>query len=139
MLRNNDLRLPEQARALRIRTWALEVALDELVELPFDESLVADGYEPCRELADRLRADGVPGAIVPSAALPGTRNVVLFGPRVAAPYNVPAFSSVDVPASITGEHGEALVALQRIVRYRGDPHPGRRFVFAEPSWELEAA
>jgi len=136
ILRNNDLRRPEQARALRLRTWALEISLDDLVEVPFAAALVDDDYEACRLLADRLRAENAPGAVVPSAALPGTQNVVLFGARVAGPYGAPALSAIDVPASITGENGVALVAVQRLVRFRGDRHPGGRFVFEEPSWKL---
>jgi len=138
VLRGHGLREPAQARALRLRTWALDVATDGLVDVAFEDALVADDVEACRALADRLRARGAPGAIVPSAALPGTRNIVLFGPRVAAPYGIRVLGPVDVKATITGENGQALVALLDLVRFRGDAHPGAGFVFEEPSWELAA-
>jgi hypothetical protein len=60
--------------------------------------------------------------------------VVLFGPFSASPYDVPARNG-ELPASITGEHGSALKTLIGLVRFRGQPHPGREFVFREPAWD----
>jgi hypothetical protein len=151
LVRNADLRRPEQVRAVRTRTWALEVVLDELAEISFDsadqygisaEELVSDDYRACQQLADRLRGQA-PGLIAPSAALPGTRDVILFGPRVAAPYLTARLSMLDVPASITAEDGRPPVALLDIVRFEGDSHPaldawqrGADFRFVEPEWAL---
>lgn len=151
LMRNADLRVPDQIRAVRTRTWALEVPLDDLPEIAFDtaaqfgigaEDLVADDRNACQQLASQLRAQ-VPGIIVPSAALPATRNVVLFGPRVAAPYLTQPVSALDIPASITAEHGQSPLSLLDIVRFVGDPHPaleawrqGLSFDFAEPEWAM---
>jgi hypothetical protein len=103
--------------------------------------LVSDDLRACHRLADRLRAGGVDGAIVPSAALPGTENVVLFGERAAAPYLVDPLSRVDVPASLTADGGRPPIGLLERVRRRGAPHAaleawraGEAFRFAEPSW-----
>lgn len=152
LMRNADLRTLEQACAVQTRTWALDVPLDGLLELDFDTAdrfgitareLVADDCASCQELAGRLRRRRLPGLIVPSASLPGTRNVVLFGPRVAAPYLTEPVSTLDVPASITAEGARPLLALLGIVRFRGEPHPaldarerGSAFEFAEPEWAL---
>ncbi|MGH7080644.1 MAG: RES family NAD+ phosphorylase, partial [Acetobacteraceae bacterium] len=38
--------------------------------------------QPTQDLADRMRAAGSQGIIVPSAALPGTESLVLFGIRL---------------------------------------------------------
>ena len=149
LMRNAELRAVEQIRAISTRTWALEVAIDDLPEITFAtadrfgitaEQLVGDDYGPCQELATRLRAE-VPGLIVPSAALPGTRNVVLFGPRVAAPYLTEPVSSLDVPASITADGARPPTSLRSIVRFAGDTHAaldawlnGSDFRFAEPDW-----
>src|SRR2546428_3801995 len=38
-------------------------------------ALVSDDHSACENFSDRQRARGVRGLIVPSAALPGTRNV----------------------------------------------------------------
>jgi RES domain len=151
LMRNADLRTAEQVSAVSTRTWALEVPLDGLPEITFRsapefgitaEQLIADDHVACQHLAARLR-DGFPGAIVPSAALPGTRNLVLFGPRVAAPYLVAPVSVIDIPASMTADRSGPPLSLRSVVRFRGDPHPalaawqaGASFVFAEPDWSL---
>lgn len=151
LMRNADLRSPDQIRAVQTRTWALEVPLDDLPEIAFDtadqfgisaEDLVADDRSACQQLAVQLR-DQVPGIVVPSAALPATRNVVLFGPRVAAPYVTQPVSALDIPTSITAEHGRPPVSLLDIVRFVGDPHPaleawrqGLSFSFVEPEWAI---
>jgi hypothetical protein len=137
-MRRYDTRTAARARLLDLRTWALDVRLADLVELPFADAWVADDYRACQDLADALREAGRPGAIVPSAALPGTRNVVLFGGRATAPYQDAVVRRADVPASITGEHGCSLTTLVGLVRFRGAPHPGGGHVFREPAWDYEA-
>jgi hypothetical protein len=149
LMRNAELRSSEQVRVISTRTWALEVPIDDLPEITFAnaerfgitaEQLVGDDYGPCQELAVRLRAD-VEGLIVPSAALPGTRNAVLFGPRVAAPYLTRPVSSLDIPASITADGARPPASLREVVRFPGDTHAaldawrnGIDFRFAEPDW-----
>jgi RES domain len=149
-LRAVDLRRREQLAMVRQRTWALRLDLAGVVRIGFAEAadhgvrpgdLVSDDHRACHRLADRLRAAGVPGAIVPSAALPGTENVVLFGERAAAPYLVDPVSAVDVPASLTADGGRPPLGLLERVRRRGVPHAaleawraGEELRFAEPSW-----
>ncbi len=151
-LRATDLRTPEQLGFVRHRTWALRLALDDLPRIGFAEAaehglrpgdLVSDDLRACHRLADRLRAAGAPGAIVPSAALPGTDNVVLFGERAAAPYLVDPLGAVDVPASPTAEAGRPPLGVLERVRRRGAAHAaleawraGEPFRFREPSWAL---
>jgi hypothetical protein len=132
-MRRFDTRTRERARRLDIRTWVLRVPDGEFVDLEFDDRWIDDDWSACQELGDTLRRSGARGLIAPSAALPGTRNVVVFGPCSASPYDVP-FRAGEIPASITGEHGSALETLVGLVRFRGQPHPGRDFVFREPSW-----
>lgn len=152
LMRGHDLRTREQVLAVRMRTWALRVDLGGLPEIAFDgapehgidpSALVADDQDACRALADRLRAAGAPGMIVPSAALPGTRNAVLFGARVASPYLAEPAGAVDVPSSVTADDGRPLAGLLDRVRFRGDRHAaldawarGEPFVFAEPDRAL---
>ena len=149
-LRASELRTAEQLALVRHRTWALRLDLDGLVPIGFAESadhglrpgdLVSDDHRACHRLADRLRAAGTPGAIVPSAALPGTDNVVLFGERAAAPFLLEPLSRVDVPASLTADGGRPPLGVLDRVRRRGAPHAaleawraGEPFRFAEPSW-----
>jgi hypothetical protein len=151
LMRNADLRTHEQVRVVSTRTWVLDVPLGDLPEITFDtageygitaEALIADDHTACQDLSGRLRGQA-PGAIVPSAALPGTRNVVLFGPRVAAPYLTRPVGSIDIPASITADHGRPPISLRALVRFRGDAHTalcawrnGASFRFTEPDWSL---
>jgi hypothetical protein len=153
LMRSNSLRTPDQIRAVHTRTWALEVDVADLPSIGFDNAadfgmeaadLVADERTGCQELATRVRNE-LPGIIVPSAALPGTRNAILFGSRVAAPYLTDPVSFIDVPASITAQDGRPLLSLIDVVRFIGEPHAAlqaweRRdaFTFREPSWSLEA-
>ena len=153
-MRRNTLRTEEQLRAVRLRTWALRLVTEGIEEIGFDnasgfgvdaEALVDDDVSGCQGLAAALRPTGMPGIIVPSAALPGTQNVVLFGPRVGSPYLLEPLGEVDVPASITAEDGRPVAGLLDRVRFLGDPHPaletwkrGQRYVFEEPNWEFPA-
>ena len=82
-------------QTIRWRCWAMEVRIGDLTVIDFDaapaygirpEELVGDDWVPCQELADRRRAAGDRGLIIPSAALPGTRNVVLFDLRRREPF-----------------------------------------------------
>ena len=152
LMRGNELRSIAQLETISTRTWVLHVALDDLPEITFDnaeryeitaEQLVGDDHAPCQELAARLRAQRVAGVIVPSAALPGTRNVVLFGARVAAPYLTGPVSTLDIPASITADRAQPPLSLVTLVRFPGDVHPALEawnnatdFTFAEPDWTL---
>lgn len=149
-VRGTGMHVAEQLALVRHRTWALRLDPTGLVRIGFAEAadhglrpgdLVSDDLRACHRLADRLRAAGVPGAIVPSAALPGTDNVVLFGERAAAPYLLEPLSRVDVPASLTADGGRPPLGVLDRVRRRGAPHPaleawraGEAFRFAEPSW-----
>ena len=149
LMRRADLRTAAQVRGVRMRTWALEAPVEDLPEITFDsaeqfditaEDLVSDDHRACQRLAGVLRGQ-IQGMIVPSAALPGTRNVVLFGPRVAAPYLIRPVSSLDIPASITAEHGRPLTSLLSLVHFVGQLHPalaawehGTDFRFVEPEW-----
>jgi RES domain len=152
-LRGKGFRLPEQVRHVRERTWALRLEQEGLVKVDFHnaddyglaaKALVADDLTECQALAGELRKGGVPGIIVPSAALPGTDNVVLFGARVGSPYQLQPVGAVDVPASITAADGRPILSLLDVVCFRGDVHEalvawqkGDRFEFREPDWTLD--
>jgi RES domain len=144
----------EELLELRGRVWVLRVNEAEIFDLNFGSAaqldiapqhLVGDEHGPCQELADRCRADpSLPKVLlVPSAALPGTRNLVIFGTRIMAPYLYEPIDLVDVPTSITAEDGRPLHSLIDLVRYQGQPHPELRawekrepFQFDEPLTSL---
>ncbi len=154
MLRSGDLRTVEDLRELRVRTWALRVDAEPLVEIDFagagafgitPDELVSDDYTACQGLAARQRIAGVRGLIVPSAALPGTRNLVIFGERIATGYlDEPVDPFLDVPASMTADPAQSPESLLELVRFRGEEdsallawRSGRPFRFAEPDWSFQ--
>lgn len=116
------------------RSWAVRVLDDDLVPITFDsaarhgltpDELIADDWTSCQDMADRLRAAGTPGIIVPSAALPGSENIVLFGPKVASPYLLaPIDPDVDVPTAHSAERSAAPLEILGLIRWHGEPHPG---------------
>jgi hypothetical protein len=150
-LRAEDLREPALVAQ---RVWVMGVALDGLRRVGFADAaghglrpgdLVSDDHRGCRRLAGRLREQGARGLIVPSAALPGTDNLVLFGPRVSSPWIRTALGPLDVPAGMTADRARPPAGFERFVRYRGDEHAGleawragEELDFVDPSWATAA-
>jgi hypothetical protein len=151
LLRNEDRRTRERAVLMRYPLWAIRVQLeDEPFALTFDnaaelgltaEDLVADDHGPCRGLAEAFRRDGQQAFLAPSAALPGTTNLVVLEPRVLAPWNQMPLDDVDWPGSLASQDGHCPEGLWDLIQYRasGTTHPaleawrnGERFVFEEP-------
>ncbi len=132
-LRWNGVKDSDAARHLRRRTWAALFDVEPTV-IEFDdaadwgvtaEDLVSDDHTPCRNLADEVVSNGVVAVRVPSAALPGTENLVVFGQRAPSPYLADVVDSlVDVPCATTAEDGRAQDAIPGLVRHYGQPHAG---------------
>jgi len=133
MLRWRHIRTAAFAAELRVRLWAARFDDDRILRIGFDDAhhhgidgaeLVSDDYNRCQQWASSLRATA-PGIIVPSAALPGTENLVLFGPRVRGPYGAgPIDVQLEVPTDPTPEAGQPPEDLLRLVRWRGTSHAG---------------
>lgn len=114
--------------------WALKLDLSTSGVLSFDTAatyglqasdLVSDDYGPCENFGTRVRADAaLPSTwLVPSAALPGSTNVVVFGPRVMSAFDAdPIDPTVDVPATIAAERATPPAFLLPHVRRFGAPH-----------------
>jgi hypothetical protein len=108
------------------------------------EELISDDYRATQALADRLRSAGTVGFVTPSAAPPGTANVVLLGERVAISYNDDPIEPWELASSMTVSTGTAPESLFPLVRRFGHPHPaldawlrGDEYRFAEPDWAAE--
>ena len=136
-LRRENFRTRDQLLEVSGRLWVTRLRVpDDALDLGFDnartvgvepEDLVGPDYAPCQAFADRWRADETnPQVIlVPSAALPGTKNVVIFGPRVRIPYAWSAVDpDVDVAASVVAERARPPLTLPQVVCYRGGVHAG---------------
>jgi RES domain len=158
LLRNEDRRTRKRALVMRYPLWALRVWLDETpLELTFDNApdfgltaadLVADDHRPCRALARRLRKSGPATFVCPSAALPGTRNLVILEPRVLTGWERVPLDEIDLPGSLAAQDGRCPEGVWDLVHYRGRRrrHPalaaweqGETFEFEEPDVVLAVA
>jgi hypothetical protein len=82
----------------------------------------------------------------PSAALPGTQNLIVLEPHVLVSFNQVPLDEIDWPGSMTSQDGRCPDGLWEAVHYRGTrtKHPGlaawergEAFAFEEP--EVSAA
>lgn len=114
-----------------LNLWAVIVEDDDIVEIGFHncadfdiapENLVGDDYGPTQELGDRLRNEGVSGIRVPSAALPGSDNLVLFGPRILHPYCVSPVTPEEVRTGHLTDGARPPAEVSSIVRWLGTEH-----------------
>jgi hypothetical protein len=114
-----------------LNLWAVAVEDDGIVRITFDscadhhitpEELVGDDHEPTQRLADSSRAAGHGGLIVPSAALPGTENLVLFGAKVLHPYLAEPLSVDEIPTGHLTDGARPPAEVISLVRWFGQPH-----------------
>jgi RES domain-containing protein len=148
-LRTNELRDPDDLKDHRLRVWAVRADISAATRIDFTnaedfeieaEDLISEDHRACRRLAERLREDsrGPRMIVVPSAALPGTENVVIFGERVPIPYLWTPLDEGDLPACVIAERSQPPAEIDALVRYRGEPHAafeewraGRRYRFPD--------
>jgi RES domain-containing protein len=159
LLRNEDRRDRGRALLLRAPLWAVKALLDEdPFDVTFDtasdlgitpEDLVSDDQAACRALAQRFRedSDGPRAFVAPSAALPGTRNLVLLDPFVALSYELSPVAPEDIPVAMAAQDGRCPEGLWDLVHYRSTLithpaldawHSGDEFEFMEPPVALAA-
>lgn len=132
ILRHEDLRREEDAAHYSATLWQLRVTSALIVDYGTFEladaagfppaALVEDDQERCRAEARRLIERGARGLLSPSAALPGSTNLTLFGARVAVPWDSAAELTSAIPARrlATGRPPPGLTAR---TRYFGQPEP----------------
>lgn len=135
MLRHH-LRDGGEPDELILNLWTAIVEVDAHARVHFDncesewgitpEELVGDDYAPTQALAQRVCDAGLRAMIVPSAALPGADNVVLFDKRLAADYLGVPLSGWETPtAHLTdGAHAPSELIRQGLPRRFGEPHRG---------------
>lgn len=133
MLRSQQLRSEHDAAMLRVFLW--EVALHEAAIVDYSsfelaeaagfpaDALVDDDHERCQHEAEWLKQCGARGVIAPSAALPGTISLTLFGPRVEVRWGTTTKLSSEVPVRRIGGHGGPPRGLVDRVRHYGELHP----------------
>lgn len=154
-LRNENRTAIQDVLDIQGRVWSARITVpDDAIHLTFDnvsdfdlepEDLISDDHGPCQALADRLRQSRrATTLIVPSAALPGTENVIILGPRVMVGYLTRELDhDVDIPAAVCGEASRPPIELLSKIRWRGQSHAafeawkeGRHFAYSEPELEV---
>jgi len=132
VLRHEDLRTEEAASHYLSTVWQMRIVSEAIVDYRsfaladaagFDaQALVSDDHERCQAEASWLMSRGARGVIAPCAALPGSVDLTLFGPRVAVPWHATIELASSVPAQklTTGRPPKGLTAR---VRYFGQSHP----------------
>lgn len=149
-LRWEDRRTNEEALDLAGRLWAMKAVLQQPpLAVDFNnaksyglqpEDLVAEDYSACQRFATEARRAGTEALLVPSAALPGTSNLVILGPRVLVPWEAEIVDPlVDAAGAAVADRAGCPLAVLPYVRWRGMPHAaleehlvGRALVFSEP-------
>lgn len=115
-----------------LNLWTAVLDLDDVTRIGFAEcadygctpdELVGDDYAPTQRLADAVRAGGVEAMIVPSAALPGTHNLVLFGARVSHPFLWKPVTPEEIPTGHLSDAARPAAEVTCHVRWLGAPHP----------------
>lgn len=131
LVRAEGLRSEAEVSLIRMPMWVARVRVHRIADYgTFDkaadagfppDALVEDEYLRCQEEGRRLRDAGYQGVLSPSAALPGSTNLTLFGPKVASSWEVQPLLPSSIPASIlaVGAPPEGIVAR---VRQTGDKH-----------------
>lgn len=133
MLRGQDLRDEADAQTFRTVLWQLRVDEGAIVDYSTfakaqaagfpPDALVDDDQERCRAEAHRLQRLGVSGVLSPSAALPDSVNLTIFGPRVAVDWTTKVTLASMVPAQRLTEGG-APPGLVARTRFYGERHAG---------------
>lgn len=114
-----------------LNLWTAVVDIDDVVAVDFDDcagyglsadELVGDDHGPTQTFAEAVRNGGAAAMKVPSAALPGTHNLILFGVRLLNPFLREAISPEEVPTSHLTDAARAPAEVAAHVRWFGTPH-----------------
>ncbi|NLT04889.1 MAG: RES domain-containing protein [Solirubrobacterales bacterium] len=134
LIRNEQLRTERDAAMLRVSLWEVRLFESAIADYGTFEkaeaagfpakALVDDDRERCQHEARWLIECGARGVLAPSAALPGTVNLTLFGPRVEVPWQSETKLSSEVRVRRIGGKGPPPTGLVDRVRHYGDPHAG---------------
>lgn len=131
LIRAEGLRSEQEVAVVRMPMWAAEVHVQRIADYGTFEkaeaagfaagALIDDDYAPCQEEGSRLRRSGFQGVLAPSAALPGSLNLTLFGPRIASTWQTRPLLASSIPATkiAVGSPPEGVVGR---VRHKGEKH-----------------
>ena len=128
-----------------LNLWTAVVELSDVTRVEFDEcagygctpdELVGDEHAPTQSLADQVRASGARALVEPSAALPGTHNLILFGERVLHPYLWQPLAPEEIPTGHLTDGAGVAAEIVSHVRWFGSEHTALEQWKATGSYEL---
>jgi RES domain len=114
-----------------LNLWTAVVDMDDVTRVDFGDctsygltpdELVGDDYIPTQGLADVVRGSGATAMRVPSAALPGTDNLILFGTRILHPFLSAPLMPEEVPTGHLTDGASSPEEVAGDVRWFGTPH-----------------
>jgi hypothetical protein len=132
MVRSEDLKDMDEARELRVSIWELRVDEGAIVDFSDPtlvqeqgfgwDHLLSDDWNECQAEGLEIIDAGGRGVLAPSASLPGSRCLTLFGPRTEVAWEGEPRLAIQIPARhiFRGEPGRGVV---RDTRFFGQPHP----------------
>lgn len=119
---------PEQ---IVLNLWTATIDVDAVTWVDFQDchaygltadKLVGDDYGSTQALAAAVRSGGADAMVVPSAALPGTHNLILFGIRVLHPLLWNPLSPEEIPTGHITDGARVAAEIAGRVRWLGASH-----------------
>jgi hypothetical protein len=114
-----------------LNLWTAVVDIEGVTRLDFPDceaygctadELVGDDYAPTQALAETVKSIGAKAIITPSAALPGTHNLIMFGVRVVHPFLWKPLMPEELPTGHVTDGARAAAEVAEHVRWFGAPH-----------------
>lgn len=130
---------------LILNLWTAVVDIDGVERIDFDDcerygltadELVGDDYTATQALADAVRARGAPAMVVPSASLPGTHNLVVFGVRLLCPFLWEPLMPEEIPTGHLSDGARPAAEVAGHVRWFGISHPAVQQWKSSGTYEL---
>lgn len=120
------------APEVRFDLWQLRISEGSVINLSTPDlarragidwaDLTSDSWAACQAIGGWAKSLGARGIVAPSAALPGSSNLMLLGPRSELAWDRDSVLSIQVPARAV-IHGAPQTDLIRATRKEGDPYP----------------
>jgi hypothetical protein len=128
-----------------LNLWTAVLDIDDVTRVDFDDcerygrtvdELVGDDYTPTQALGGAVKASGAIAMVVPSAALPGTHNLILFGVRLLHPFLWEPLMPEEVPTGHLTDGARAAAEVAGHVRWFGTAHTAAEQYKATGTYDL---